>query len=429
MAKQTLLFREGIPVECEIPEKNLLYVAYPAKIPNIPDQNQVIEDALQNPVGCKQLEKELKAEDKVVILVDDITRPTPTAKILPQILKRIHRVGIKEQRVKIIMAMGTHRPMTEQELRIKLGQEVVKKYTVINRDYRETSKFVFLGMTESGTPIEIDKEVLDATYVIALGNICPHISAGWSGGSKLILPGICSQRTTDKMHYMACTVQPVLEILGVRENKPRQEMDKIAAQVGLKFIFNTVLDEKHNIIAAFAGHFIEAHRQGCAFAEKLMVVPIPQKADILIVSAHPCHFDYWQGIKPYTYGHRGVRDGGVYIFMLDGTEGLCGDAPSHDYTVRTYLLHTFEQLKAAVESGEITDIVGVNVPMYHSMVRHRTKNFLVTNHLSQNDVRAIGFEQVSDIQSALNKAFKIMGQDARVGLIPYGGETLVRTEK
>jgi nickel-dependent lactate racemase len=324
------------------------------------------------------------------------------------------------------MGMGTHRPMTEAELCTKLGRNARDRYRVINRDYRK-GDFVDLGHTESGTPIEINREILDADFKIALGNVVPHISSGWGGGSKMILPGVCSQRTSDMMHLMACIVQPVLEVIGTRDNVPRAEMDAIAGKVGLDYILNTVMDEEQQILGAFAGHYVEAHRAACAMAEQVMVIPIPAQADILVVSAHPCHFDYWQGIKPYTYAHRAVREGGVMIFLLDGTEGLCGDAPSHEETVRKYLPWSFEDQKAAVERGEVDDLVGLNVPMYHATVRHRVwSTILVTNHLSPADADLLGFDAAPSVQAALERAYEMLGRDARVGVIPFGGETLVR---
>jgi nickel-dependent lactate racemase len=296
MAKFGLVFRPGVTTQVDIDDQNLLFYAAHRKTDKVPDQTQVIEEALENPIGTGKLEDLLKPDHTVVIMVDDATRPTPAAKILPFILDTIERVGVPDDAVCIFMGMGTHRPMTEEELSIKLGDSVRERYEVINRDYRE-GDFVPLGKTESGTPIEIDRDVLEADFKIAVGNVIPHISAGWGGGSKMILPGVCSQKTTDMMHLMACIVQPVLEVIGTRDNKPRAEMDAIAEKVGLDFIINTVLDEDKNILGVFAGHFIEAHGKATELAEKLMVVPIPAQADILIVSGNPCHFDYWQGVS------------------------------------------------------------------------------------------------------------------------------------
>jgi len=264
--------------------------------------------------------------------------------------------------------------------------------------------------------------------VIGIGNIIPHISTGWSGGGKIILPGICSGNTTDMMHFVACTVQNVLEIIGSVDNIPKREIEEIAEKAGLSFIVNTVLDENHNMLGIFSGNSVKAHRKGVELAEKLMIVPIPQKADILIVSANPCYFDYWQGIKPYAYSHRAVRDGGVLIFMLDGNEHLCGDAPSHEPTLRKYMLWDFDDMVRDVEKGIATDIVGMNVPMYHSTLRHRVTNFIVSNHLTSEEIDILGFKEMPTVQVALDKAFEIAGQDAMVGIIPFGGETLTRVD-
>jgi nickel-dependent lactate racemase len=429
MATIELTFRPGITTYVDIDDRNLLFYAAHRRTVELPDQTQVVQVALENPIETPKLKDLLKPDQSVVILVDDITRPTPAAKILPFILEEIEKAGIPNEAVRFFMAIGTHRRLTEEELSIKLGNSIRERYKVINRDYWQ-GDYVRLGQTESGTPIEVDREVLEADFKIAIGNVIPHISAGWGGGSKMILPGVCSQETTDVMHLMACTVQPVLEVIGTRDNKPRAEMDAIAEKVGLDFIVNTVMDEDKNILGVFAGHFIQAHRKATEMAEKVMIIPIPAQADILIVSANPCHFDYWQGIKPYTYSHRAVREDGVIIFLLDGTEGLCGDAPSHEETVRKYLLWSFEDQKAAVERGEVEDLVGLNVPMYHATVRHRVKKTIcVTNHLSQEDIDALGFDSAPDVQTALEWAYEIMGRDAKVGIIPFGGETLVRVEE
>jgi nickel-dependent lactate racemase len=383
---------------------------------------------LAHPVGAKTLTELVDADDRVVILVDDITRPTPAAQILPHVLEQVHAAGVPVAGVTIFMAIGTHRVMTEEELCTKLGDEVRERYKIINREYRD-GDFVDLGQTASGTPIYVDREVVDADFKLAIGNVVPHISAGWGGGSKMILPGVCSHKTSDMMHLMACVVQPVLEVIGTRDNKPRAEMDAIADRVGLDFIVNTVMDEEHRMLGVFAGHFVGAHRAACAMAERTMVYPIPAQADVLIVSAQPSHLDYWQGIKPYAYSHRGVREGGVIVFLLDGTEGLCGDAPSHEETVRYYMNWSFEDQQAAVERGEVKDLVGLNVPMYHAKLRDRVQSTIcVTNHLSQEDLDLLGFDSAPTVQAALERAYGLVGRDAKVGVIPFGGETLVRVE-
>ena len=282
-----LAFKPGVTTEVTIDDTNLLFHAIQQATGEVPDAERVIEEALAHPIGTPPLEDLVSANDRVTILVDDVTRPTPAGRIVPHLLRRLHAAGVPEEAVTIFIAMGTHRIMTADEIRTKLGDEIPVRYRVVNRDYR-LGPFADLGATPSGTPIHVNQEVLDADFLIAVGNVVPHISAGWGGGSKIILPGVCSRRTSDRMHLMACTVQPVLEVLGTRDNRPRAEMDAVAAQVGLDFIVNVVMDEDKHLLGAYAGHYIEAHRAACRQAEEVMVVPIPALADILIVSANPC---------------------------------------------------------------------------------------------------------------------------------------------
>ncbi|HQE93319.1 MAG TPA: nickel-dependent lactate racemase [Anaerolineae bacterium] len=421
-----LTFRPGVTTQVEVDERNLLFYAVHRAPGALPDQATVVDAALDHPGGTEKLEDLLAPEDRVVIIVDDITRPTPTAKILPVILARLAQVGIPDKAVLIFMALGTHRPMTRDELRVKLGDDVLTRYRVINRDYRD-GDFVDLGTTASGIPIEVNREIINADFRIAIGNIVPHITSGWGGGSKIILPGVCSQKTVDRMHYAACLMQPVLDVLGVRDNQARVEMDDIAGKIGLDFIVNTVLDENQRMVGVFAGHYVAAHRAAVALAQEVMVVPIPKLADIVIASAYPCHFDYWQGIKPYVFTHLAVREGGVLIFLLDGSEGLSGDAPAHDKTMRTYLPLSFAEQVAAVERGEVSDVAGMNVPLYHAMVRGRVQRTIcVTHHLAPRDLDVLAFDSAPDVQTALERAYDLMGREATVGIIPFGGETLTR---
>ncbi|MCU0501582.1 MAG: nickel-dependent lactate racemase [Anaerolineae bacterium] len=426
MTAYDLLFRPGVATRVEVDDRNLLFCAVHRKTGQVPDQRQVILDGLAHPIGAERLEDLVRPGQSVVILFDDITRPTPAAAILPPILDALRRAGIRDADIRLFAALGTHRPMTDAELRAKLGADAVGRYKIINREYLD-GDFVSLGTTPSGIPIEVDRAVMEADVKIAVGNVVPHITAGWGGGSKILLPGACSRITTDMMHYVGCIIQPVLEVLGVRDTRPRAEMDAIARRVGLDFIVNTVLDEEGHLLGVFAGDVVEAHRRAVALAEQVMVIPIPRQADILIVSANPCHVDYWQGLKPYAYAHLAVREGGIIIFMLDGAEHLCGDAPSHEPTLHKYMRRPFDELVAAVERGEVDDLVGLNLPLYHAVLYPRVqKTICVTNHLTPGDLEVLGFDSAPTVQAALEQAYGVLGRDAKVGVIPFGGETLTR---
>jgi nickel-dependent lactate racemase len=428
MAKIELSFRPGLTTQVQIDDQNLLFYAEMPKTGQLAPQDQLINQALENPISTPKIINSLKPTDMVVIIVDDFTRPTPAAAILPFILDRVHQAGVPVDRVVILIATGTHRAMTGQELAVKLGKAVCDRYKVVNHDYQR-GPFAHLGHMQNGTPVEVNRLVFEADFKIAIGNVVPHSSAGWGGGAKIILPGVCSEKTTEMMHIRSVMSQPVLDVPGNIDVPTRHEMEDTAAKLGLDFILNTVLDDGGNLLAVFAGHFIKAHKAACEFAQGVQIIPIPSQADILITSANPCHYDFWQGLKPYGYSHRAVREGGVIIFLLDGAEGLCGDAPSHEPTFRKYLLSTFEEQKTAVERGEVQDLVAIHACMHHSQIRHRVKKtFCLTNHMSVQDVDAMGFEAVPNLQQALLMAYDLLGPDAKVGVIPYGGETLVKPE-
>lgn len=426
MARIQLTFKPGVTSEIEIDDQNLLFYAEQRKTSGEVDPRDLIESALEKPNSSPRLNEIISPEDNILIIIDDFTRPTPSDKLLPSILKQVHDTGVSHSQVQILIAAGTHRQMSEDELIAKLGQKMYDKYQVLNHDYL-AGPFVNLGYTESGIPVEVNEHVIEADVKIAVGNVVPHTSAGWGGGSKIILPGVCSYKTTEMMHIRACLNQPLLDVPGTRNIQTRREMDDIASKVGLDFIVNTVLDDDGNILAVFAGDFLEAHRMACEFAERTQIVPIPAQADILIVSANPCHFDYWQGLKPYIYSHLAVREEGIIIFLLDGLEGLCGDAPTHEETLRKYLTWSFKDQKAAVERGEVSDLIGIHATIQHAQVRQRVKKTIcVSNHMTPEDIAILGFDSAPSVQEAFDKAYEIMGNRAKVGIIPYGGETLVK---
>lgn len=413
-------------MEIDVPDKNFLYYAEPVTSREIPDQDRIITEAFGHPIGTGRLEDMVCPEQEIVILLDDITRPTPKRILLQEVLRRLEHAGVPDSRITLIMALGTHRILTEDEIETHIGMDIIKRFRFLNLDYKDSSVFVDLGRSRNGTPIQVYRQVVEAGFKIAIGNIVPHIAAGWGGGCKMIQPGVCSERTTEITHLMACTLQNVLESCGTTDNLCRREMEEITAMVGLDFIVNTVMDEDKHILGLFCGHFIEAHRAGVLLAEQVMCPVIPRRADIVIASAAPADIDFWQGCKPYIFSHFGLRDNGVIIFVIRGKEGLCGNAPQHESTLRRYGSTDFTKIKQEVDAGRITDLVGANVPLFIASVRERATVLCVSEGFSEQDIRDIGFIPCNTVEAALDQAFGYLGAEASVGIIPFCGETLVR---
>ena len=408
-------------------EENVMYYASPL-IPEVPDNpSEIIEKALEHPIGTPKLEEMLSSEMRILVLIDDITRPTPKKILLEHVLARIEKAGVPDSQVTICVAPGTHRPMTESEKLEHIGKDILNRYTFLNQSFQDENNFINIGVTPSGIPIDVYKIVLETDFILGIGNIVPHVSAGWGGGAKIVQPGICGERTTQGTHTIAALDQNVMETCGNADNQCRHEMEAIAEKIGLQFIVNTVMDENKNILGVFSGHFVKAHREGIKMAKRVLCPEIPLKTDIVIASANTAEVDFWQADKPFVFAQYGLKDNGTLIFVLSGDEGLCGNAPHHEKALRQLCTLSEETIRQMVVDNEIEDLIAIDNPIHLDQVRKRGVNtLLVTHGFSQADADDLGFELCSDICEAIKKAFARQGDRATVGIIPYCGETMVR---
>lgn len=411
--------------ELILDSKNFLYYAAQKLEKSLVPEEKVIEAAIDRPLGGVSLE-DIPIDGKVAVIIDDATRPTPSRKIIPYLLRRVEK---RSQNITFITAPGTHRPLTEEELDKKIGKDVLKKYSVVNVDAQREEDYQYIGETEQmKTPLYIHKAVLEADYLIAIGNIAPHNVVGWGGGAKIIQPGVSGRITTEATHLSGC-FERIEEVFGNVNCKARQEIDAMGEKVGLNFIVNTVLSAEGQILGLFCGHYLKAHREGVAFAQKVLCPSIPELADIVIVSAYPCYLDYWQGFKPVGFSLKGVKKGGIVIYLFDPPEGLCGNSPAHKPILEQYLNKDEKTARKDIENGTIQDLVGICNPLCHYQVVEQVKVFCVTDTLTEEECRLLRFKRFTDVQKAVADALKVMGQDAKIGVIPCGGETLVRVEQ
>lgn len=413
-------------VQVDIPEERVIFYANMVKNEFPADIHTMIENALDQPFGTDRLEHLVMPNMKVLILSDDITRPTPKRILIEHVLERLKKAKVEKENVTICLAPGTHRPMTDAELRENFGEQLLTEYAFLNINYKDKKHLVDLGTTPSGIPVEIYRVAQEADFIIGIGNIVPHVSAGWGGGAKIVQPGICGEKTTEVTHMIAALDQNVMETCGNADNLCRREIEDIARRVGLAFIINTVMDEQKNVLGVFCGDFIKAHREGIKKARLVQCPSIPAKADIVIASANPCNIDFWQGDKPFVFAQFALKDNGSLIFVISGEEGLCGNAPDHDYVVRHYALLGEKKIREDVENGTIRDLIAIDAPIHLEQVRQRNvKVFLVSKGFTRKDADDLGFEWADSIEIALERALARQGEKATIGIIPYCGETLV----
>ncbi len=410
-------FEVGYGKRCKkfvIPTKNFLGELRQNDFQRTASEEELIQQALANPIGTPKLSEIVKPGKKIVIVTSDITRPMPTRKVLPAILAEIEAAGCSLADVTVVFALGSHRKHTEEEQKYLVGEESYGKVNCVDSD---PTQCTHMGVTSRGTPVDIFSVVAEADYRICLGNIEYHYFAGYSGGSKAIMPGVSTREAIQANH--SAMVKAEAKAGNIETNPVRQDIDEVCEKfVPVDFILNVVLDEKKEIICAVAGHFIQAHREGCKFLDKLYAAEIPEKADIVITTPHgyPKDINLYQAQKALDNAKHAVKDGGIIILVAACTEGL-GEGKFEKWI-----------LNSTTCDAMISDIqdhfeLGGHKAAAIALVRKKAQIFCVSE-LPNELAEKIFMKPYKDVNTALQDALKEMGKDATVYYMPVGGSTL-----
>ena len=401
-----------------VPADNLLGVYSPLAAPVAPDSAAEIARALAAPIEAPTLVEFARGRRSVVIVADDNTRPTPTDVIVPLLLAALNAAGVPDDAIRAVIALGTHRPMTPDEIERKFGPEVVRRVPVDNHEAFDPAALVDLGATPSGVPVFVNRTVMEADLVIGVGSIVPHHIPGYSGGAKIIQPGVCGERTTGEVHLLS--VRREGSLLGVVENPVRAEMEAIAERAGLRAILNTVLDTQGRLVGAVYGEPRAAFRQGVAMSRTVYGVPVPARAEIVVAGSHPCDIEFWQAHKTLYAAELVVRRGGTIIIVTPCPEGV---AVTHPDMVH-FAGQPMDAIDAAIRAGEIHDLTAGALALAWANTRRRAHVCLVSDGIADADARALGFEPYPDVQSAVDAAIARHGSAARVAVLPHAPDTL-----
>jgi nickel-dependent lactate racemase len=393
--------------------KNLGEVLSPARISAGEELPQLVKRALSQPVGCPSLSKKIRPGLKVLIVVDDITRETPTADIVPILLEYLSNVGCKESDISFALALGTHRPMTGDEIAKKLGSQVALKYPVINTPAQQREAFVDTGESWSGVPIEVHHSVVEADIVIGIGSVVPHADAGWSGGCKIILPGMCSERTVMENHVLSASFPD--NMLGQVSTPIRENMEAVVQRIGLDYIINVVMTPYNEVIDVFGGHFIAAQRAAVEVSSKIYSVPFKERTDIVVSNAYPGEIDLWQGSKGIWAGEIMVKPGGTVILNAPCYEGI---GPHPDYLAlmvrkRDHILHD-------IRAGLLEDKNVAGSALQIAWMLEHMQLAIVSNGLEAERVNSERIALFSSLQSAIDHYLAKFGPDCKVGVITHG---------
>lgn len=387
-------------------------------------QEQLVLDALEHPVGSPRLRTLAEGKRKIVIVTSDHTRAVPSKITLPLLLKEI-RSGNPDANITILIATGLHRPTTEEEQRRMFGDEIVDHEKIAINNAFAPEQFVELCTLPSGAVFQVNRLAAECDLLVTEGFVEPHFFAGFSGGRKSILPGICSERTVNENHSYKAVSHPRSNSGMLKDNPIHADMLCAAKAVNVQFIFNVALDGEKKIVAAWAGDLEKAHEAGVAFIRQWSQCPVVT-GDIVITSngGYPLDQNLYQSPKAMATAEACAGEDGVIIMCCSCCDGM-GGAHFGQLIQRGTPDEIDRYLSSIPPEKTIPEQwctqVCVRVLRKHPVI-------LVTTFLSHDEVRKANMIPASTPDEALEIAYRLKGEQASVVVIPDGVSVLTVKE-
>ncbi len=381
------------------------------------DPEAEVARKLESPTGAPALRDLARGRKTACILICDITRPVPNPVILRPTLKVLEESGIARKDVLILVATGLHRPSTEAERIEMLGAEIAGEYRVEDHHGTRLDEHTFLGTTDRGVPAWIDSRYVEADLKITTGLIEPHLMAGYSGGRKLICPGIAALETVKVWHGPRFLEHPNADC-GILEGNPvHEENTRIARLAGCDFIVNVTMDKDRKVTSVVAGDMEAAFLEGVAFVEKVVKAPVAEAVDVVVTSSagYPLDTTFYQAVKGLTGCLPIVKQGGTIILAASLSEGvgspefqsLFRENPSLEVFMERILGRDYFVL----DQWQLEEL---------AKVRRKVKVKIVSDGLSADELSRLFVEPADTVESALAASLAEYGPDATVAVIPKG---------
>jgi nickel-dependent lactate racemase len=386
------------------------------------DVAAAIETALDNPIGCKPLLALASGKKSAAISVCDITRPAPNSVTLPPLLDRLHKAGIPVHGITIMIATGLHRAATKEEIERIVGPHVASAYRIVNHDARALEQHRSLGSTRRGTPVYIDERFMAADLHITLGFIEQHLMLGFSGGRKLIVPGLAAQETIKVIHSPRFMREPLATEGSIANNPLHAELIEIAAMARHDFVLDVTLTQARKISAVFAGDAKAAHAAGVEFLEKTSLEKLQEPVDAVITSAagYPLDLTFYQAAKGITAAEHVVKPGGGILIVAECAEGI----GSQEFA---RMLKSFAGYQSYLD--EIRDRpVEIDQWQLEKLALTGLKHKIVfyTPGVSAAQLGSLGKQAFGNLNDAVGCLLDRLPRGARIGLIPEGPYTFAR---
>lgn len=382
--------------------------------------------ALDHPIDSAPLKELVKAGDKVCLVISDVTRRWQSPETyIPLLVEELESAGVRDEDILIISATGTHRRQTPEEHAGLVTQAVYDRITLVDHVCTDEENLTYVGTTTRGTPVWLDKRALECDKIILTGGVVYHFMAGFGGGRKSILPGIAGRETIMKNHNLALNPglgagsNPEVRSANMNASNPvHADMVEACSMVSPAFLVNVVVNDDQQIIAAFAGNWITAHRAACDLVDRMYGVPAREKTPLVIASAggFPKDLNFYQTIKTLSNALEVVEEGGTIILVTQSQEGFGNADTQRQIAGFNTMLEREKDLRENFSIGAfIGYLFAESAEKYH---------MIVVTGMDQSDFGTANIHAVRTLDEALDLSRRLNGKDLRATLMPHGANTL-----
>jgi nickel-dependent lactate racemase len=406
-------------LEVELPAERVTVIE-PVFRPALPDAHAALVRALQAPVGSPPLRTLVRRGQTVAISICDITRAQPRRAMLEALFDEMP--DVRPEDVTILVATGTHRCNTAAELERMVGADILRRYAVVNHDSRDRSSLAFTGTTTTGAPVWLNRAWLNADVRITTGFVEPHFFAGFSGGPKMVAPGLAGISTVLVLHDARRIAHPNAT-WGVTDGNPiHDDVREIARSTGVHFAIDVTLNRDQQITAVFAGDLFAEHALACAAAKRDAMRAVESPFDVVLTtnSGFPLDQNLYQAVKGMSAAAKVVKPGGTIVCAAECRDGL----PSHG----SY----GEVLASRATPAALLEMItapGYSVPdqwqvQIQAQIQLKARVRIKTGGLTCEAVRAAHFEPVNDVAAAVADALRAAGDHSTLCVLPHGPQTI-----
>ena len=419
---KSLFFFGRNGIEIEVPDGITCRELRSRKAVAVADETAAVEAALDFPLASPSLSELARGKKTAAISVCDITRPAPNRITLPPLLKRLHEVGIPKENILILIATGLHRGATPEEVDMIVGPEIARTYRVVSHNARAREDHRFLGETRRGTPVFVDERFVSADLHITLGFVEQHLMLGFSGGRKLIVPGLAAQETIKVIHSPKFIREPLATEGSIAGNPLHAELLECARMARHDFILDVALTQERKIAGVFAGNPVKAHAAGVEFVEKACLEEVEEPADLVITSAagFPLDLTFYQSVKGITAATHLAKPGGRILLVAECAEGM--GSPEFARMIRNiggfaeYLDEVRDQ-PVDVDRWQVEKLAlaGVQNDLYY-----------YAPGVTKAELGRLGTRAFDRLDEAVAAMLRDLPRNARVTLVPEGPYTFAR---